>query len=77
MLEMRPNCERCDKDLPPASDQAMVCSFEYTFCVDCVAGPLAGACPNCGGELQQRPTRAAALLAKFPASTKRIRGAHE
>lgn len=77
MLEMRPNCERCDKDLPPGSDQAMVCSFECTFCADCVTGPLAGACPNCGGELRQRPTRAAALLDKFPASTKRVLGAHE
>ena len=77
MLEMRPNCERCDCDLPPGSEKAMICSFECTFCEDCVAGPLAGACPNCGGELRRRPVRADALLDKFPASTKRIHGSHD
>ena len=74
---MRPNCERCDCDLPPASGQAMICSFECTFCADCVAGPLAGVCPNCGGELRQRPTRADALLGKYPASTERVLNSHD
>lgn len=71
MLELRPNCERCDIDLPPDAD-ARICTFECTFCVDCVDGPLAGVCPNCGGGFEKRPIRPAQLLEKFPASTKRI-----
>ena len=72
MLELRPNCECCDKDLPPDSSEAMIYTFECTFCADCVADVLGGICPNCGGELVQRPIRPAALLAKYPASTKRV-----
>ncbi|WP_119256834.1 DUF1272 domain-containing protein [Shinella zoogloeoides] len=72
MLEIRPNCECCDRDLPPESREAMICTFECTFCADCVAGTLGGACPNCGGEFVPRPIRPAALLAKYPASTKRV-----
>ena len=72
MLEMRPNCERCDCDLAPEASGAYICSFECTFCRDCSEGELAGSCPNCGGELQPRPTRATALLEKFPASTRRV-----
>ncbi len=72
MLELRPNCECCDRNLPPESLDAMICTFECTFCVDCVGGVLGGICPNCGGEFVQRPIRPAALLAKYPASTKRI-----
>jgi len=72
MLELRPNCECCDKDLPPSSAQAMICSFECTFCDACATSVLKGKCPNCGGELVRRPPREAKLLAKFPASTKRV-----
>ena len=72
MLELRPNCECCDKDLPPDSSEAMICTFECTFCADCVADVLGGICPNCGGELVRRPARPAAKLAKYPASTKRV-----
>ena len=72
MLELRPNCECCDRDLPPESPEAMICTFECTFCVDCVAGVLGGACPNCGGAFVRRPVRPAALLAKYPASTRRV-----
>jgi len=72
MLELRPNCECCDKDLPPDSSEAMICTFECTFCTDCVADVLGGVCPNCGGELVRRPVRPAAKLAKYPASTKRV-----
>lgn len=72
MLELRPNCECCDKDLPPGVTNAMICSFECTFCADCATSVLKGACPNCGGELVRRPMRDAKLLAKFPASTKRV-----
>lgn len=72
MLELRPNCERCDSDLPPESGNARICSFECTFCADCADGPLNGHCPNCGGNLETRPIRPAAALGKYPASTKRI-----
>ncbi|MFJ6323960.1 MULTISPECIES: DUF1272 domain-containing protein [unclassified Rhizobium] len=72
MLELRPNCECCDRDLPPETEQAMICTFECTFCADCVDKVLGGACPNCGGTFVQRPVRPAALLAKYPASTKRV-----
>jgi uncharacterized protein len=59
MLALRPNCECCDRDLPPDSRDAMICTFECTFCKDCVDGPLKGACPNCGGEFVRRPIRPA------------------
>lgn len=72
MLEIRPNCETCDRDLPPDSAQARICSFECTFCAQCADGALAGHCPNCGGNLERRPIRPAAMLAKHPASTKRV-----
>jgi hypothetical protein len=71
MLELRPNCECCDKDLPPDSP-ARICSFECTFCVDCAEGVLAGICPNCGGELVARPRRPAGKLLTSPASTQRV-----
>lgn len=71
-LELRPNCECCDRDLPPESRDAMMCSFECTFCADCASGTLGGLCPNCGGELVRRPIRPAAKLANNPASTKRV-----
>lgn len=72
MLELRPNCECCDKDLPPDSHEAMICSFECTFCADCVETTLRGVCPNCGGNLVPRPHRPAAFLAANPASTQRV-----
>jgi hypothetical protein len=72
MLTLRPNCECCDKDLPPAAPDAMICSFECTFCRDCVETRLGGRCPNCGGTLQLRPVRPAAKLAQFPASVTRV-----
>jgi hypothetical protein len=71
MLEMRPGCECCDRDLPADAVGAMICSFECTFCADCASDRLGGACPNCGGGLIARPTRAAALLVKFPAARER------
>ncbi|MBT8147782.1 MAG: DUF1272 domain-containing protein [Gammaproteobacteria bacterium] len=72
MLELRPNCECCEKHLPPESDEAMICTFECTFCQTCADEVLQGICPNCGGNLVQRPVRPARLLASYPASTKRI-----
>jgi len=72
MLELKPGCECCDKELPPDSIEAMICTFECTFCSDCVEHKLQGACPNCGGNFSQRPIRPATALAKFPASTTRV-----
>ncbi|MCZ8141037.1 MAG: DUF1272 domain-containing protein [Acetobacteraceae bacterium] len=72
MLALRPNCECCGRDLPPDSRDALICSFECTWCVDCARTKLPGGlCPNCGGELVRRPIRPAEKLAKFPASTER------
>ncbi|MGZ8255336.1 MAG: DUF1272 domain-containing protein [Burkholderiaceae bacterium] len=72
MLALRPTCERCNKDLPPDSTEARICSFECTFCVACADAVLGGRCPNCGGELVVRPRRPAAKLLEFPASTDRV-----
>jgi hypothetical protein len=72
MLQLRPNCECCDRDLPPDSAEARICSFECTFCAGCASTVLDGKCPNCGGELVVRPRRPPAELAKHPASTQRI-----
>lgn len=77
MLSLRPNCECCDKDLPPDAHDAVICSFECTFCRNCASSRLPGGrCPNCGGELVKRPVRPAEKLAKFPASEKRVVKAH-
>ena len=70
MPEMRPDCERCGTDLPAQAPGAFICSFECTFCAQC-AERLDDLCPNCGGELMDRPARPAALLARFPASAER------
>ena len=72
MLELRPGCEHCGRALPPASEEAMICSYECTFCRDCVDSVLQDVCPNCGGGFAPRPIRAASALAKFPASTERV-----
>ncbi len=55
MLKLKPNCECCDKDLAPDAPDALICSFECTFCADCADRELDGVCPNCGGELVRRP----------------------
>jgi len=57
MLELRPNCELCDRDLPPDSTEACICSYECTFCVNCVETVLKNVCPNCGGGFVARPIR--------------------
>ena len=72
MLALRPNCECCNRDLPPESLEALICSFECTFCRACADTRLKGRCPNCGGELVARPRRPPAKLAKYPASTERV-----
>ena len=72
MLQLRPNCECCNRDLPPQALEAPICSFECTFCADCADSRLQGICPNCGGELVRRPVRPADKLARFPASAQRV-----
>ncbi len=70
MLELRPNCECCDRDLPPETRDVLICTFECTFCTAC-ASQLKFACPNCSGELVRRPIRPAAKLIRYPAGTQR------
>jgi hypothetical protein len=72
MLQMRPGCECCDRDLSPDSEEALICSFECTFCRGCARDILKGRCPNCGGELVARPRRPVEKLARHPASTTRV-----
>jgi hypothetical protein len=78
MLSLRPNCEWCDKDLPPEATDARICSYECTFCAACVETNLHNVCPNCGGGFVPRPIRPATerrpgvCVAKHPASDKRV-----
>ena len=72
MLQLRPNCECCNRDLPPESNEAMICTFECTFCRDCAEIKLHDVCPNCGGNFAPRPIRPANKLQKYPASTDRV-----
>jgi hypothetical protein len=76
MLILKPNCECCDRDLPPDAAEARICTFECTFCADCAEGRFAGLCPNCAGNLVARPVRPAAMLAKHPASSERFTKPH-
>ncbi len=69
MLEIRPTCEHCNKSLPYDSNEAMICTFECTFCKECV-DLLDHVCPNCGGGFEKRPIRPKNLLEKYPVSTK-------
>ena len=71
MLELRPNCELCDTDLPPVSADARICTYECTFCARCVDGVLHNVCPNCGGGFEPRPIRPMSALLRDPAGTER------
>ncbi len=77
-LQLRPNCEYCDKDLPPNAPDARICSYECTFCADCVETRLANVCPNCGGGFTARPIRparqwrAGVCVTSQPPSQKRV-----
>jgi hypothetical protein len=77
-LELRPNCEFCDKDLPPNATDARICTFECTFCADCVETKLHNVCPNCGGGFERRPIRPSTewrpglSAATRPPSTRRV-----
>lgn len=75
LLDLRPNCECCDADLPPASGDARMCTFECTFCATC-ADEMGGICKNCGGNLVERPIRPAHLLDDNPPSTERVFNPH-
>lgn len=81
-LELRPNCEYCDKDLPPQASEARICSYECTFCADCAETKLHNVCPNCGGGFMPRPIRPSTAwrpetcLTHDPASTRRRYLAH-
>ena len=81
MLQLRPNCELCDRDLPPAAAEARICTYECTFCAGCVETRLFNVCPNCGGGFAPRPIRPATewrpglSVAHQPPSTRR-RSAH-
>lgn len=68
VLELRPNCENCNKPLPPDSKQALICTYECTWCTDCNENILHNVCPNCGGNLQPRPIRPKTELETNPAS---------
>ncbi|MGB5555055.1 MAG: DUF1272 domain-containing protein [Flavobacteriaceae bacterium] len=70
MLEIRPSCENCNKLLANDVDDAMICTFECTFCSECVETILHSICPNCGGNFSKRPKRPETLLEKYPVSTK-------
>ena len=70
MLELRPGCENCDRDLPFDAEDALICTFECTWCREC-GELLGGICPNCDGNLVPRPSRPAGLLEMFPVSTER------
>ena len=67
MLELRPVCENCGKKLPNESTEAMICTYECTFCAECVSEILFNVCPNCGGGFEKRPSRPAEKLLKDPA----------
>ncbi|MFZ6673992.1 DUF1272 domain-containing protein [Undibacterium sp. Xuan67W] len=72
MLQLRPNCEHCDCDLPPDSEMARICTFECTFCTSCADQVYKGICTNCGGNLVARPIRPANKLTSYPASQERV-----
>jgi hypothetical protein len=77
-LVLKPNCELCDRDLPPVSAEARICSYECTFCAVCVEGALRNVCPNCGGGFVPRPIRPArewrpgVSIAHQPPSAQRV-----
>jgi len=72
MLELRPTCENCNTPLPPESRDALICTFEWTFCKSCVDDILHNVCPNCGGGFYSRPIRPKKYLSKYPPSNKII-----
>lgn len=72
MLELRPNCEHCNKDLPNTSTEAMICSFECTYCKTCAIEIFKNVCPSCAGNFVERPIRPSKMVEKYPASKEKI-----
>ena len=72
MLEIRPNCEHCNKDLPNTSTEAMICTFECTYCKTCALDIFENVCPSCSGNFVERPIRSAKMVEKYPASETRV-----
>ena len=72
MLEIRPNCEHCNKDLPNTSTEAMICSFECTYCKTCAIEIFENVCPSCSGNFVERPIRPSKYKEKYPASAKKV-----
>lgn len=77
MLELRPTCENCGKNLSPDSVEAKICSFECTYCTECADEVFQNVCPNCGGGFVFRPIRPKAMLAKHPASNTKVEKAFD
>ncbi len=72
MLKIIPNCEHCNKDLPNISNEAMICSFECTYCMDCALDIFKNVCPSCGGNFEKRPIRPSLMVENYGISQKRI-----
>ena len=72
MLELRPNCEHCNKELPNTSTEAMICSFECTYCKSCALEVFENVCPSCSGNFVPRPIRPQKMIEKYPASTVQV-----
>lgn len=72
MLELRPNCEHCNKELPSTSTEAMICTFECTYCKTCALEVFENVCPNCTGNFVERPIRPSKYMEKYPASAEKI-----
>ncbi|MEE9361144.1 MAG: DUF1272 domain-containing protein [Cellulophaga sp.] len=72
MLEIRPNCEHCNKKLPNITTEAMICSFECTYCTECALEIFENVCPSCSGNFVKRPIRPEKKIEKYPASIKQI-----
>jgi hypothetical protein len=72
MLEIRPNCEHCGKDLPNTSTEAMICTFECTYCKECALEIFENVCPSCSGNFVQRPIRTSKMIEKYPVSIKKV-----
>lgn len=72
MLEIRPNCEHCGKGLPNTSTEAMICSFECTYCKTCALEIFENVCPSCSGNFVNRPIRPSKMIEKYPPSTDKV-----
>ncbi|MDP5081207.1 MAG: DUF1272 domain-containing protein [Winogradskyella sp.] len=72
MLDLRPNCEHCNKALPNTSTEAMICSFECTYCKTCAIDIFKNVCPSCSGNFEARPIRPRKEIVNYPASTKAV-----